>query len=250
MGVQEVAGQLECLAQIQALDTQIYGLRELAAAQPQALAECRQAYDAAQTAWKVEQERARGLQIKHKQKELDLSAKEAGVKKHETDLYKVKTNREYSALQHEIEALKADNSLLEEEILKLLDEIETVTQAVEAHKTRVDEALAVVTVKETQTQQAIASVEKQLEQLEAKRNALTSQIEPLTLSRYERILANRGGLALVPLMGEACAGCHLVLPPQVINEARLKREIVTCGSCARILYSPDQHEGQEPDRLG
>jgi len=53
---------------------------------------------------------------------------------------------------------------------------------------------------------------------------------------YERVLASREGLALVPLVNDSCGGCHMVQPPQVVNEVSLKATLVTCENCNRILY--------------
>ena len=49
-------------------------------------------------------------------------------------------------------------------------------------------------------------------------------------------LKGKEGLAMVPVRQNACGGCHLNLPPQVINEIQMKTELVFCESCARILY--------------
>jgi hypothetical protein len=48
-----------------------------------------------------------------------------------------------------------------------------------------------------------------------------------------------GGVALVPLIKDSCGGCHMVQPPQILNEAYLRAKLVMCDSCARILYVDD-----------
>ena len=35
---------------------------------------------------------------------------------------------------------------------------------------------------------------------------------------------------------DACGGCNMNLPPQVINEIMMKKNLIFCESCARILY--------------
>jgi predicted nucleic acid-binding Zn-ribbon protein len=56
------------------------------------------------------------------------------------------------------------------------------------------------------------------------------------LARYDRIIKSKDGLAVVTVTGESCQGCFRILPSQVIHEIRTKKELVCCGSCARILY--------------
>jgi predicted nucleic acid-binding Zn-ribbon protein len=41
---------------------------------------------------------------------------------------------------------------------------------------------------------------------------------------------------VVPIAGDSCQGCFRILPPQVINEVRMKTELVVCENCTRILY--------------
>ena len=62
-----------------------------------------------------------------------------------------------------------------------------------------------------------------------------------SLSTYEQILEIREGLALVPLVKDACGGCNRRMPPQVVNQVYLKAQLVTCESCARILYFDEAH---------
>jgi predicted nucleic acid-binding Zn-ribbon protein len=63
------------------------------------------------------------------------------------------------------------------------------------------------------------------------------------LSKYERILHSKDGLAMVNVEHDSCGGCNINLPPQVINEIRMKEELIFCQSCARILYI--EEEGQD-----
>ena len=80
---------------------------------------------------------------------------------------------------------------------------------------------------------------QQVAQEEGKRKTYTPGIEARLLSQYEKILKSREGLALVPVVNNACGGCHLGLPPQTINEILQHEKLIVCESCARILYWPE-----------
>ena len=82
----------------------------------------------------------------------------------------------------------------------------------------------------------IKSIESQLAQEETKRKQEAAAVDANILSKYERILEAKDGLAMVPIVNDTCGGCHMQLPPQVINEIRLKNEIIYCQICSRILY--------------
>ena len=57
-------------------------------------------------------------------KEQELEGEKAQVKKVETKLTEVKTNKEYQAMLKEIEAARAGNDKTEEEVLVLLERVE------------------------------------------------------------------------------------------------------------------------------
>ena len=76
----------------------------------------------------------------------------------------------------------------------------------------------------------------ELEKILAKRSELAARVETKSLAKYERLLKNKDGLAIVPISNEACQGCFRRLPPQVINEIRMYESLVVCDSCARLLY--------------
>ena len=75
-----------------------------------------------------------------------------------------------------------------------------------------------------------------MSKLNGERATLTQQVEPSILGKYERILANKDGLAMVRVEDEACQGCYMNVPPQVINEIKMAKGLVVCGNCSRILY--------------
>jgi RNase P subunit RPR2 len=49
----------------------------------------------------------------------------------------------------------------------------------------------------------------------------------------------------VPIIKGVCSGCHIILPPQFVNEVRIGKEIRFCPECSRILYFKPDEEGEE-----
>ena len=168
--------------------------------------------------------------------EVDLGSKEDKITKLQSQLYSLKTNKEYQAMEFEIKALKADKSLLEEEILKFFDTIEIAKAKVQKEK----EFLSVEEKKHkedlTVMQARAAEIKAEIQVHEEKRKAFVPSIDPKVLPQYERLLKNREGLAIAPIRNNSCGGCNIGLPPQVVNEARMQDKFLTCESCARMLY--------------
>jgi len=230
--------QIGSLIKLQEIDTEIYKFNEQKAATPAEKQALEQDFQQKKEGLKVKENDAKSLQLKRKEREMDLETKDKEIKKYQAQLMQIKTNKEYMALQKEIEGLKADNSCLEDDILGLMDKIDKAKLGFAAEKEK-------VASQEKQMKEELARIDQEIKQIEEESSVLEKQraeicvnIDKGLLSRYERILKAKTGLALVPLVGESCGGCNRVLPPQVINETRTQEEIVTCEFCARLLYWP------------
>ena len=224
------------LCRLQDVDRQIWELKRRQAALPEQLTDVQQAHEAQAQRVAAAEAQLKTVQLGQKSKEMELGSKEEAIKKAQAQLYQVKTNKEYTAMQHEIEGFKADKSVLEDEILSMMDGIEQAQRAVAQEREglrREDEALRRETVRIDGERQ---QMDRQLADLTAQRDQLVPQVSVKILDVYERVLDNRQGLALVPVDGEACGGCHMILPPQVIHEVRMAEQLIRCGNCTRLLY--------------
>ena len=236
-----MVGQLEALRKLQELDGELYRLRMLQRKKPLELEEAKQHLADHQAAAKAAENALKALQLKQKEAELELANREGVIKKLQTQLFQVKTNKEYAAIQQEIAQAKADVSLFEETILKLLDEIEAARQASKAEQAKTAEEQQQLAQQQARITQDLAEIEQRIATLDHQRTTITPSVNKEFLSTYERILAAREGLALVPMINQrACGGCHMQLTPQTINQCLLKATLVTCESCSRILYLEDR----------
>ena len=75
-------------------------------------------------------------------------------------------------------------------------------------------------------------------QLEAKKTELEKQLPTIELTRFNRLVQQRQGRAVVAAEGGLCGGCRTKLRGLVINEIREAKTFVQCESCSRILYWP------------
>ena len=236
MATVSVADQLKGLVELQALDGEIYRLEREIAAMPGEAARMKAGHQESLEQSKSAEAQYKTLELKRKEMEISLDQKEEQIKKIHGQLFQVKTNKEYSAMQKEIEGFKADKSVLEEEVLKFMEEIERSKVLVQAEK-------QVVAGKEAELKAALSRLDEgakvmkaKADELKASRASIAPKIDPTILSRYERILKGKAGSALVPVRGNACSGCFINLPPQTINEIMLATRLIVCESCARILY--------------
>ena len=231
-----VVEELANLTKLQSVDSHLFALHRERQAKPGLIDELAAHRNAEQAAVKDIEEKIKANQLKRKQRELDLQSKEEGIKKLQVQLYQLKTNKEYQAMQQEIEGQKADNSRIEDEILLLMEEAEKLNAGLGKEKGLFAYAEKHLNEDKKKIEAEIASLDAQIAELESQRKEAAALIDKKVLAHYEKVLANRDGVALVAVKNHACQGCFINLPPQVINEMKMKEKIITCESCARILY--------------
>ncbi len=242
-----VFSDIEMLKKAQEFDGQLYDIGEELKTIPVTIAGKKKEWESEKAHLAELEDSVKKLQLKQKEKEGQLAEKETHVKKLDGQLTQVKTNKEYGALQQEIASLKADNSLLEEDIIKILDEVEAARETVKIEKSR----LAQIEKQYQEIERKLKDEEKILqasrENLKKQREEVTQQLKPDIRQLYERILSAKEGHALAALRKESCSACSMHLRPQLINNVLLGESLVLCESCSRILYveqEPSQKAAQ------
>lgn len=228
--------QIKLLVEVQKIDAKIFELNRELAQFPSIQKKLEDDFEKKKVTLKKTEENLKTHQIKQKEKENDLASSEEKIKKLQGQLYQLKSNKEYSAMDLEIKGLKADKSLLEEEILNLLDVVEQIKSGVTKEKELLGQEEKKVKDELAKLKKKTDEIKQSTSEYTESRKTYTPNIDQKLLSQYERVLAKRDGLALVPVRNNSCGGCHMELPPQRVNEVQLQEKLLVCESCARILY--------------
>lgn len=228
--------QIKLLIELQGLDKEIFQREKILAAKPAEIKALDDAYKAREEEAKAKDADLKKLQVEHKNKEVELETREETIKKLQGQLYQIKTNREYTAMEKEINGARADCSVLEEDIINLLDKIDEADKAKQSRSDQLKTEKDKVEEEKKKISEETKKIEIELNGFKEQRKQLADKVDKTILSKYERILRNKDGLALVPIRNNACQGCYLDMPPQVINEIKMKKDLIFCESCARILY--------------
>jgi hypothetical protein len=178
-------------------------------------------------------------------KERELQAKEMELKKFKEQLLRVKDNREYKALDKEKKFAKSEIIDFETEILLLLEKEDTIAQRTEELSKEIDRDEQKIAHQEAQNSKEIKSLNGKISNLKDVRQGIVKGIYNDVLARYERLRKGTGGLAIVAVENNACGGCNMRLPPQLVNEIKRNDQFLTCENCGRILYWPEgilQHQ--------
>ena len=224
---------------MQKLDTEIYALKGELEAKPAEIKALESSFEQMKKQLGELEKACLDLQKVRKDKELELAVKEEGIKKLQTQLYSLKTNKEYQTMLQQIQDAKADASLAEDKILEAMDKMELSKVEIDKENKRLKVEEQAFSAEKKEIEGRIKEIDGRLEQLEAQRRQVTPNIDRKVLSQYERILASRDGLAIVAVRDNSCKGCNMFVPPQVINLIRMYERIITCEVCNRMLFIPD-----------
>jgi predicted nucleic acid-binding Zn-ribbon protein len=160
--------------------------------------------------------------------------------KYEKQSDNVKNNREFEALNREIEAQKLEEGLADRYIRNAKEERQEKARVLDEIKKKIEARDVNLKHKMGELEKIIAETEKEENDLLAKSKSARDKVEPRLWESYNRIRSNyKNGLAVVPILRDACGGCFNAIPPQRQSEVRQRKKILVCENCGRILIDDD-----------
>jgi len=176
--------------------------------------------------------------LKRDSREKNLSVDELDMKirAYRTQLEKgIISFKEMEALRVKIAQEHDHMNALEDEALRLMDDIETGT-------VRLDEAVEKLGRREEKLAGDRAAVgartdrvKAEIEAAKREREATAAKVPEHLLSRYEHLRTEYVD-PVVEVEDGACGGCNLAVSGTTIDRILTDLEVVTCENCSRILY--------------
>ena len=94
--------------------------------------------------------------------------------------------------------------------------------------------------KKEELEEIVSETRQEEEKLRDDAKQLEKLIEDRLLQAFKRIRKNaRNGLAVVYIQRDACGGCFNKIPPQRQLDIRLRKKIIVCEHCGRILVDSE-----------
>ena len=152
-------------------------------------------------------------------------------------LMSVKTNKEYTAMRHEIQAAEDQIRGEEDKILDFMEQMEVTEKELKVAEQEMKTKTAEIQETIRKATESAPVLESELVRLAEEKTRMESQIGPELLSRYRRIAEARKGVALAEAKDELCSACHVRIRPQMYAELLRTENIHACDSCSRILFS-------------
>ncbi len=171
---------------------------------------------------------------------------EAMVKKYEKQSDNVKNNREFEAINKEIEMQQLEVKLAEKHIKDATDEIAEKAVLLDKAKKNIAAKETVLATKKSELEKIIATNEKEEKHFNELAAGAKLNVDPRLLTSYEKIRSNyRNGLAVVPVERDACGGCFNAIPPQKQSEIKQHKKVMICENCGRILVDESLNDSIE-----
>lgn len=162
------------------------------------------------------------------------------VEKNTANLENVRNSREYDALSKEIEYQNLEMQLCDKRIREANEQRQRRMDEIKDTESRKSERQADLEAKKADLDDIIRETKVQEDELREKSKELEDQIEPRLFKAFKRIRDNsRNGLGIVYVQRDACGGCFNKIPPQRQLDVRLRKKIIVCEYCGRIMIDPE-----------
>ena len=169
-----------------------------------------------------------------------IEVSKAAIAKYQEQQDHVSNNREFDSLNKEIEFKNLEVELAEKRIREYTAAITAKKEEIEHNKALVEEKKQDLEVKKSELHEIIEENRQEEERLREKCKTLELNIEPRLLQSFRRIRNNtRNGLGIVYVQRESCGGCFNKIPPQRQLDIRMRKKIIVCEYCGRIMIDPE-----------
>ena len=164
----------------------------------------------------------------------------AMIAKYTEDQNNVRNNREYDLLAKEIEFQSLEVEFCEKKLRQYAADLKAKNEEIERTNTQLEERLAALEDKKNELEEIVAETKEEEEKLRDRAKVLEASIEPRLLQSFKRIRKNtRNGLGVVYVQRDACGGCFNKIPAQRQLDVKMRKKIIVCEYCGRILIDPE-----------
>ncbi|MFM2284925.1 MAG: hypothetical protein RLZZ543_422 [Bacteroidota bacterium] len=235
-----VEEKLRALYTLQLIDTQIDKIRIVRGELPLEVQDLEDELAGLET-------RINNLQSEVKQLDDSINEKKNAVKeslaliaKYEAQQGNVRNNREFDSINKEIEYQTLDIQLSEKRMKEFKASIDAKTELIATSKVNLEERSKDLEHKKAELADIVAETEKDEKKLVEESDKAAQHIEERLFAAYKRIRTNAlNGLGVVTIQRDSCGGCFNHIPPQRQMDIRLRKKIIVCEYCGRLLVDPE-----------
>jgi predicted nucleic acid-binding Zn-ribbon protein len=185
-------------------------------------------------------------QARNGELDLDLKSREAHIEKLRTQQQNAKNNKEYQAFLIEINTEKVDRAKVEDQALAAMQAVEQGQTTVADLTTQLENAQKELADLESQLGDRIRQLQSEIDALQPARDEAAQAVPARALQVFDRLADRYEGHAMSALAKPnpkreeyICSECNMALVVDLYNRLHVRDELVSCPSCQRILYIPE-----------
>ena len=165
---------------------------------------------------------------------------QALIEKYTEQQNNVRNNKEFDHLTKEIEYQGLEIEARDKKVRDLTKMINDRKEEIEELQQLLLDRKADFQEKRGELDEIIAETRQEEEKLREQVKTLEQDIEPRLLASFKRIRKNaRNGLGIVYIQRDACGGCFNKIPPQRQMDIKLRKKVIVCEYCGRIMIDPE-----------
>ncbi len=176
-------------------------------------------------------------QQRHCEREIESS--KASLREREERFSVVTTNKEYDALQLEIEMCKKTIAEHETQLLKAIDSQERMQEQIDDEQEAFEEVRAVEQERIDKLEGQLGTMQEQIDEVKKSREVVAESIDAQLLKTYKRKQGRRG-IRVAAIHRNACGACYYQMPAQILNEVRVGDRVIYCENCGTIMVWNEQ----------
>ncbi|ASQ29449.1 hypothetical protein CDQ96_03560 [Borrelia miyamotoi] len=189
------------------------------------------------------------LQLKFKDYQKDdaslkLDIQDINVRKSKAEekIDSIKTQREYEALEKELQTIIDDEVAIRKKMTHITGLKTKVDKEIVEVKNKLEVEQDIYATESTSLENELLEIVKKLDFIKIEEDKYASRMDEDFLFKFQRIIRNKSN-GVVPLIDNVCKGCHMILPVEFANKVRREPDdIKFCPYCSRILYYQDKFE--------
>jgi len=231
-----VEEKLIALYKLQSIDTEIDKIKILRGELPLEVQDLEDEIAGLQTRVTNINEEIASFDTSIKEKESMMKDSKSLIEKYDEQLKNIRNNREFDSLNKEIEFQNLEIELAEKRIKEAKSSIVGKMDVISSAKMRLDDRTNDLKAKNDELEGIISETKKDEEKLSKESVTAEKVIDERLLNAYKRLRGSvRNGLAVVPVLRDACGGCFNTVPPQRQMDIAARKKVIVCEHCGRVL---------------
>ncbi len=227
---------IKSLRELQAIDIQVLNIDEEMAASTAELEKRETTIEERKTTIATLADRIEGADVRRRELEAEIEDSVDRIKDRQTKLMNVQTNREYQSLLKEIDEIKKGNKQKEDEVVRLMEQVEVLKVSQEEQSTLCEAEEKLLNEELARIKKANKTLNSEKTKILKSRDAKAKKVKAGALRKYDILREKRNGMAVVRVSRGVCHGCYMNLPPQLYNELMKEEKLLTCPTCNRMIF--------------